>query len=655
MGTNSSMTSEGKAKIKFDKYIDDKGNVHISFSGEDDKAIFRLISGKDSIKDWQTEFLKMFERGAGGESQAGRLIESCDRLTIPDFSEWNENGFTFLRVVCGLSRAIIDVKKQSERKNKNDKLSIIRNSVVICALKTAFDFIKVHLLRGKNKIEQHDYIDIESIQLEKTLMKIEELLKENPIINFKVFLKSIDQIRMPIGGFIIHGAQHYCQLKKDGFEYIPMECWSAFLEKEPGSKQSLPVLFENFDLLEEIVLNQVRRADSTGENSEPLMKSFGCFCQALVTFLDNDQSGYYIDIRDRVIPQLCAFIVKDEFFDFDEQKDYLDIILKSKNLTKEKKHEILKEIVIDVQEDYKNAKIKNKMAISNSHEKESRMMTIISTISRHYFDRFELEDSLSYWDTLKPGIKDLLLRIIIWVYRRPYLITLYGYILTFSLLFFLEDKSLYSVLRCSILWVTIAIAFVIFLIIGVFIFYRFLFRKNRGVPYIELLFHPLLIANLVGLSIIPLAEESWKIGTKISHFYWGLLCLFLYGMSFIYIYIEVYKVFRLKQARRNGDESAKKESTMYRSIRVSFQLFCIQVFQSLLFSTFASFILAQLFLSKEKITCLLHKGIGLQLNLFYSDRYVVYVFPKLIVLWTGLILFIGAFVQLFWQSRGKPS
>ena len=300
----------------YKKQIEDE-NLHVIFVEDDLRSIFHLSSPVDSIEYWQVGFLKMFDLSNCYKSQVEKLLKCCCQLGLPDPPEWEAQGLTFLKVICGLTRAI--------------------------------DILNIRKAKKRDK-----YKFIESSKLVDLQKRIKKLLAENQILNFKILYNKNEKLIE--GRFFIREYKYPFVLKKGKLDYISEEWWNFLIKKKIlKNKESFPLILEDFDLLEEIIMSQERIKNLVGDHHDTLLHSFGCFSEALLRFLDNDPSGDYIKYRAYVIPRLCAVIVKDEFFDFEEQKGYLERILKSRDLSESEKLKILEEIVIDLQEDYKRA------------------------------------------------------------------------------------------------------------------------------------------------------------------------------------------------------------------------------------------------------------------------------------------------------------
>jgi hypothetical protein len=155
--------------------------------------------------------------------------------------------------------------------------------------------------------------------------------------------------------------------------------------------------------------------------------------------------------------------------------------------------------------------------------------------------------------------------------------------------------------------------------------------------YSQLLLPRLLGAAIVGLLPLLLNDQSWSIGVQSSMFNWGLLALFTYIGSFIYIFIEVHSI--KKFIKGHSIAQALKETRRIFLIALSETLFMVTVASSIVFPAVISNI------GSNTIT-------NYKFGIYASTPLLsVGFFPFLIILWTGFALFIGSFVQLIWQDQ----
>ncbi len=364
--------------------------------------------------------------------------------------------------------------------------------------------------------------------------------------------------------------------------------------------------------------------------------------KALVRLIkqENANLGIYISL----VPDICTFIVKNEL-DSEEQKEYLEPILRSFE-TVDQKLERLNGIITNV---------KNEISLNVGKFKEDgyrRLMHVISVISDHFLKLYDLDGSANFWRKAKS--RDPVLWFFLLLHRWPFLflfiqivllilpsVYAYQHLLTglpCPLLLGspnpVIEKSCHPTLDSSSLeFIVVLTWYMLLLLLLFFIFTQI--ARNRGL-YSQLLLPRILGAALVGLIPLLLNDQTWNIGIQSSVFNWSLLALLTYIGSFIYIFIEVHNI--KKYIKDHSITRALKESGRIFLIALSETLFIVTITSSLVFPAVIS-------------------NIG---NDITNDTFGIYAstpllsfgfFPSLIILWTGIALFIGSFVQLLWQDQ----
>jgi hypothetical protein len=279
-------------------------------------------------------------------------------------------------------------------------------------------------------------------------------------------------------------------------------------------------------------------------------------------------------------------------------------------------------------------------------------MHVISVISDHYLKLYDLDSSANFWGKAKS--RDPVLWFFLVLHRRPFLYLLLQVALLSIPSFYayqhwqtgqqcplllgspnpVIEKSCYSTFASSNLEFIVVLTWYMLLLLLLF-FILTQIARNRGV-YSQLLLPRILGAALVGLIPLLLNDQTWNIGINSSMFNWVLLALLTYIGSFVYISIEVHSI--KKFIKGHSIVQALKESGRIFLIALSETLFIVTITSSLIFPAVIS-------------------NIG---NDITNDRFGIYAstpllsfgfFPSLIILWTGITLFIGAFVQLLWQDQ----
>jgi hypothetical protein len=628
-------------KFYFQK-ISEKDSYRARLLSDENEEFFYLQVPKDNVDFWLIGFLKMMELD-GRCQQCQRLVRQvyrlhdCDEENLPP---------TFYRILLALLRFL--ERPESE------------------------------LLDTRQNAQQ----------------VIRQLLKQNKKFNFRAAYEN-DTYSY---GLIVNGNTFSFTHSEDaGLIGVPQSWWShAISELYRQDTVNLREVLVNYQLLREVVLQQSMLSDRP-ETVDFTWHSFANFLKALIEFLD--QSNDFLTLRGK-ITDLCMFIVENEHDSFEEQKRYLQRILISEEALNIKIERLIN-IVWDVQEDARRDPTGNQM----------RLTAIIGSISDHYLSQYDLDQAAYFWEPLKD--RDWLLRSILSFYRWPgrYAIGILVFIglasfviisdlfpvgITFTNLTivngpFLAGTTIHSILA----WLSMALvllAFVPALIALGTVLWRFL--TQRGLEYVELFLPRLLGAIVVGLSILLLQDTAWNIGLHLDALNLTLVCLAVYTLSFAYIFIDVHKTLRriylppMKViVRSSADQTRRpiviksktfsnrlfqsydqKANPMNRSIRISFQIFLIGSLEAFLVVLFTSVLFSGVVLSTGithnasliRIISQLDLGFGtILLQEYNSEGFILQIgglcsfgfFPELVLVWTGLSLFIGAFVQLIWQDH----
>jgi hypothetical protein len=241
---------------------------------------------------------------------------------------------------------------------------------------------------------------------------------------------------------------------------------------------------------------------------------------------------------------------------------------------------------------------------------------------------------------------------------------------------FLGTLTALSFISVTAGWVAYEVLFLSFLILGfglLAIAERFF--KKRGFSYMELFLPRLLGSIVVGLSILALESTVWEITLDMSWGNWIVTILASYLGSLAYLFLDVHKNTRLLpdglDSSLGTGEKKTRFTLMGRSIQTTFRIFAIGLLEAFVSTTIVSALipfnaLGETFQSwiEKGTTLILSDGMVLKvlqengvpvyafiLQLFGKNGLTLTYFPKLIVLWTGLSLLIGAFAQLLWQDH----
>ena len=432
------------------------------------------------------------------------------------------------------------------------------------------------------------------------------------------------------------------RIPSDNFDKSPVQTSQVMLKKALKSDPKyIEYSIHNYSHIQEYVIS----ADPATLNV------FTGLSKALVKLIrqENANLGIYISL----VPDICTFIVKKEL-DSEEQKEYLEPILSSFE-TIEHKLDRLNGIITDVKDETSLRRIPNQANVRQfSEDGYRRLMHVISIISDHYLKIYDLDSSANFWRKAKS--RDPVLWFFLLLHRRPFLYLLFQIALLSIPCFYayqhwltgqqcplllgspnpVIEKScpLNPIPTSSSLEFIVVLSWYLLLLLLLFFIFTQIVRK-RGV-YSQLLLPRLLGAAIVGLIPLLLNDQSWNIGIQSSAFNGGFLALLTYIGSFIYIFIEVYNI-----------KKFIKGYSIAQSLRESGRIFLIALSETLFIVTITSSLIFPAVIS----------NIGIDIA---NDRFGIYAstsllsfgfFPSLIILWTGITLFIGSFVQLIWQDQ----
>ncbi len=423
------------------------------------------------------------------------------------------------------------------------------------------------------------------------------------------------------------------------FDKSPVQASQVVLkEAHESDPQCIEYFIHYYPHIQEYVIS----ADPTTFNV------FTGLSKALVRLIkqENGNLGIYISL----VPDICTFIVKKEL-DHEEQKEYLKPILSSFESV-EQKLERLNGIITDVKSEISLRRIPHEANVRQFKEDgHRRLMHVISLISEHYLTIYDLDSSANFWRKAKS--KDPVLWLILAFHRWP-LIYLFLQIVLLILPSVYAYQHWLTGQDCPLLLGSpgpiiekcppaldsfspeffVVLTWYLLLLLLLFFIFTQIMRKRW--LYSELVLPRLLGAAIVGLLPLLLNDQSWSIGVLSSVFNWGLMALLTYIGSFIYIFIEVHNI--KKFIKGHSIAQVLKESGRIFLIALTETLFIVTVASSLIFPAVISSI-------GGDIT-------NYRFGIYASIPLLSFgFFPSLIILWTGIALFIGSFVQLLWQDQ----
>lgn len=403
-------------------------------------------------------------------------------------------------------------------------------------------------------------------------------------------------------------------------------------------------------------LNISRLSQRTPQEQETV-RAFTNLSKALVTLIKQGHSD--LAIYESLIPDICTFVVKHET-DIEEQKRYLEYILASRE-SDDRKQKRLEEIIdlFRTQQNQPNPQnVPRRRHLPGRARPrrvdETQLIQIIGIISDYYLRQYDFKQSSYFWQQV--GAKDRILKLLLSLHKWPWvyfliqvgilIILLFVAHLSVSLQWHLPtvfpplldahqhvDRAWFLALLAYVF----AYIFPVCILVCLFLVIRSAFIKSNHWLYSQLLFPRLIGAAVVGLFPLLFNDQSWLLGLRSDTIPWLLLLFFAYTGSFAYMFIEVYKTMKFVKGR-----------TLQEALGTSIKIFCIAACQTLIIVTVTSmFVFPAIVYSLNNHDSnapgifVMHAFPGLSFGFF----------PSLILLWGGIALFIGSFVQLLWQDR----
>lgn len=463
-------------------------------------------------------------------------------------------------------------------------------------------------------------------------------------------------------------AGFFCMQEKIWEIPIPRDKFDGFLVEVSlanlaASYQKAPQ--QVHDLIENHIHFQATLSlQAIGPNPDSMtIKVFVGLSKALTQLIkpENAVLGLYISL----IPDICSFIVINELEDVEAQKLYLEKILNSRE-NEQKKLERLNKIVDDIRERQQRQRANLPDADRQKQDDDKQLMQVIGLISDHYLRLYDFDQSAHFWEKIKS--KDLLLKFFLTFHRHPLRYLLLQFLLLCALtlsfvtyylwnepahlplLFNRSVTNLFGTLISSfqqipnfvdkLQWYRVIEYFPLLLILLWYVpllllpiaIYREFKMKSKKWLYSQLLLPRLLGAAVVGLLPLLLNDLSWQVGIQINPISYILLASLTYVGSFVYAFIEVYNTVKFVPGR----------SVAY-ALGASWRIFLIAFSETLFIVTITSTLLLPM-VSQH----LAGDVFGIY-NSIFGLSFGFSIFQ--ILLWTGIALFIGSFVQLLWQER----
>jgi hypothetical protein len=419
-----------------------------------------------------------------------------------------------------------------------------------------------------------------------------------------------------VGGKTLLQSEQPLDVLSDGRvqgSFVRAEWWMAALHRESTCTRTekAQALLEHYDILQQALHRQAR---ITPDQSRILHQSLAELAKALISYLD--QSDELALLRNH-IPDLTVSIVQNPYDSSEAQKLYLDRLLSLPETPEHKRQRL-------------------RMLAASLEHMPSRLKSVAGPVSAYYLNQYNLNEAAYFWKPLADQHR--LLKLILMLYQQPgrfALAALFYFAFIWGFVFLQQHTTGIPHAQCIISAIlAVWLIAVLLPVCGGLIYIATRFLARHGVDYIELLLPRLFGAIVVGLSVLLLQDTAWQMGLQLSWANWILLCVIVYALSFLYIYIDIYKTVRL---------IPMAESPVERTLYASGQIYVISLLEAFLVTLISTALCAHAVLDSNLLsqgaTAIL-PGVG-RLDIF----------PRLILLWTGLALFIGAFVQLIWQDR----
>lgn len=451
---------------------------------------------------------------------------------------------------------------------------------------------------------------------------------------------------------------------------IPVDWWNLWLIHNYESDTNEPTslvqnktnpkiilnILTNLDLLDAIVNHQGSKNGSSTKDYFRL-NSWANFLKAAIKFLEETQDRHFVPFRRRRLVELYSLVVQDELVDLEEQKLYLERIFSQREISPDEKYELLMGVVLpDLREDA----IRNILFLP-------RLTAAIGAISQYYLRRYDLDNAIQPWKFSTGLDRNRLLQLLISFYRKPYIYPLIGLLsTTISLLPCFWPTSAWII---NISWGISSSYVFLTLFLSVISILTILSRffTSKGLDYIDLFLPRLFGAIVVGLSILVFESTVWDATINMKWINWLLLSLSAYCGSLIYFFFDIHKSTRLISfVSQTGLENGKPGDPSIRySLRMAWKIFWIGLAESFSVTFLVTVIMAHaiVFDNLKYIKMVPWNKVSNVSNWlmsqdgvlgfawqFGSSALFVYL-PKVIILWTGLALLIGAFVQLLWQDQ----
>lgn len=424
--------------------------------------------------------------------------------------------------------------------------------------------------------------------------------------------------------------------------------WRLGLEdKYATSPDAIAIVLANLDLLAALI-----RYGQGASNAHRLHQAYAAFLTALLYFLEETRHEKLVAFRHKTLPQICVLLIQNEAIEIEEQKRYLEYLLHYRGLDAEEQDLALGAVIYELK------------ALTNENQKlKPRLDAAAGEITQFYLERYQIDKALALWQFVGNS-HDPLLRAILTFYRHSKVYALIGIaLMALTLIAPPQHGNTWALLSTLLASSMMASATLITLSGGGLTLWRLI--RKQGLAYIDLFFPRLFGAIVVGISILVFESTVWEATLNLHWGNWLLLCLASYVGSFLYFFVDVHKTIRLLPLATTPGADAKPASRFSkpaeRSLRATWQVFWIGFSEALITSLLVSGFWA-LAMIPQRIQKMLVPLIWGNVRLLigpaglpgylWQGRNIAFAFlPKIVLLWAGLSLLIGAFAQLLWQDH----
>ena len=274
-------------------------------------------------------------------------------------------------------------------------------------------------------------------------------------------------------------------------------------------------------------------------------------------------------------------------------------------------------------------------------DSESRQAVLIHAIGDNYFRNYDVDNALTFWSKLEKKTFPLPLLIKIYHGYSPYVLVgswMIGLLLLWQKIAFDPDfvgfiASVFAVITILLLF-GVAASFV----------------RNRGFVFGHLFLQRLVGASVVGLSILAVTPEGWRIGLCSNPLAWIIIISSTFFLAWSLIFFKIYR----DSIRSGYNFVTEKVSLHKKTFSISSKILAIHAIFTLIIVFLVSGFLSHIFIPELLQQCE-------ESNRMISSSDWVWgalefgFSPKLILLWTGISIFIGVFAQLLWDEHEVTS